>query len=117
MVEPYQANVGLSVLRYKTGFVLISHVSIISHDLRHAENIIPHFFFNRKIILRYLSISGSRKHLISISALGTTEFCVSRVALLKLAKFHLIYITQILECGEDFKMLAGLCQEASVPSG
>ena len=66
VVEPYEANLSLSVLTYKTGFVLISQGSIISHDWRHAENIISHFSFNRKLILRYLSISGSRKHLISI---------------------------------------------------
>ena len=74
VVEPYQANLGLSVLRYKTGFVLISQGSIISHDWRHAENIIPHFFLKRKLFLRYLSISGSRKHLISIWGCKLSQF-------------------------------------------
>ena len=50
VVEPYQANLGLSVLRYKT---LISQGSIISHDLRHVKNIVSTFFFQPKAYASY----------------------------------------------------------------
>ena len=52
---------GLSVLRYKTGFV------------RHAENIVSHFFVNRKLCCDIDRFLAAGKHLISIwgvSALG-----------------------------------------------
>ena len=73
VVELYQANLGLSVLRYKT---LISQGTIISHESSHI------FLSTESLCFIFSSISGSRKTPSKIwvgCPTGTLpEFCVSR---------------------------------------